>query len=98
MVLLNKKILLVILVCLLVAIIVTGCIPGSNSYTYDSPAGFFSGIFHGWIAPATLVVGVFNENVRMYEVVNSGWTYDIGFLLALLAMGRGGFSKKRKHT
>jgi hypothetical protein len=34
----------------------------------------------------------------MYEVVNSGWTYDIGFLLALLAMGRGGFSKKRKHT
>jgi hypothetical protein len=42
-----------------------------------------AGLWHGLIAPATLVVSFFNSDVRMYEVHNAGSEYDLGFLLGL---------------
>lgn len=42
-----------------------------------------TGLWHGIIAPATLLVSFFSPNVRMYEVHNSGSDYDIGFLLGV---------------
>ena len=42
-----------------------------------------AGLWHGIIAPATLLVSFFSPNVRMYEVHNSGSDYDIGFLLGV---------------
>ena len=40
-----------------------------------------AGLWHGVIAPATLLVSFFNSDVRMYEVHNAGSEYDLGFLL-----------------
>lgn len=51
-----------------------------------------AGLWHGLIAPATLVISFFNSDVRMYEVHNAGSEYDLGFLvgvtiiIALLAL------------
>ena len=42
-----------------------------------------TGLWHGIIAPATLLVSFFSPNVRMYEVHNSGSDYDIGFLVGV---------------
>lgn len=42
-----------------------------------------AGLWHGIIAPATLLVSFFNSNVRMYEVHNAGAEYDVGFLLGV---------------
>ena len=42
-----------------------------------------AGLWHGMIAPITLVVSFFNSNVHMYEVHNTGSEYDFGFLLGL---------------
>lgn len=42
-----------------------------------------TGLWHGIIAPATLLVSFFSPNIRMYEVHNAGSEYDIGFLLGL---------------
>jgi len=42
-----------------------------------------AGLWHGIIAPATLIVSFFNSDVRMYEVHNAGSEYDLGFLLGL---------------
>ena len=42
-----------------------------------------AGLWHGLIAPATLVISFFNSDVRMYEVHNAGSEYDLGFLLGL---------------
>ena len=42
-----------------------------------------AGLWHGIIAPVTLVLSFFNSDVHMYEVHNAGPEYDIGFLLGL---------------
>jgi len=40
-----------------------------------------AGLWHGIIAPATLLVSFFNSDVRMYEVHNAGSEYDFGFFV-----------------
>jgi len=42
-----------------------------------------AGLWHGIIAPVTLVFSFFNDNIHMYEVHNAGSEYDLGFLLGL---------------
>lgn len=42
-----------------------------------------AGLWHGIIAPVTLVISFFNSNVQMYEVYNAGSEYDLGFLLGV---------------
>ena len=44
-------------------------------------AGILQGLWHGLIAPITLVMSFFNENVQMYEVHNTGKEYNVGFLV-----------------
>jgi len=83
----------------LVSMVVTvsGCFPGGTSYSAQEPAGFFSGVWHGWIAPVSLIVGLFKDGIRIYEPFNTGWWYDFGFYIAVIA-GFGGiaFSRRRK--
>jgi hypothetical protein len=69
--------------------------PGENNFSPKSPAGFFTGIWHGWIAPISLIAGFFNSNIRIYEINNTGWWYDFGFYIALIG-GFGSFSLLRK--
>lgn len=71
------------------------CIPGTGKYTPAEPAGFFSGVWHGWIAPISLIGGIFNHSIRVYEPINSGWWYDFGFYISIIA-GFGGISLFRK--
>ena len=42
-----------------------------------------AGLWHGIIAPVTLVLSFFNSDVHMYEVHNVGSEYDLGFLLGV---------------
>ena len=42
-----------------------------------------AGLWHGIIAPITLVLSFFNSDIHMYEVHNAGSEYDIGFLLGV---------------
>ena len=46
-------------------------------------AGVVQGLWHGIIAPVTLVMSFFNEAVQMYEVHNNGREYNLGFLLGV---------------
>jgi hypothetical protein len=48
-----------------------------------SLAGAGQGLWHGLIAPVTLVSSFFNENVEMYEVHNNGKEYNLGFLVGV---------------
>lgn len=90
----KKKYIFIIMLVLMV-VTLSGCVPGSEKYTMQDPAGFLAGIWHGWIAPFTLVVSFFSDNVRMYEIINSGIAYDAGFYMAIIA-GFGGISFSRK--
>ncbi len=92
----RKVLFLALLLILMLSL--TGCMPGDERYSIK-PAGFFWGVWHGWIAPISLIVQLFNPLVRMYETNNTGWWYDFGFYIAILG-GFGGISltrKKKKH-
>jgi hypothetical protein len=42
-----------------------------------------AGLWHGIIAPITLVLSFFNPAIQMYEVHNAGSEYDLGFLIGV---------------
>jgi hypothetical protein len=42
-----------------------------------------AGLWHGIIAPVTLVFSFFNSDIHMYEVHNAGSEYDLGFFLGV---------------
>ena len=50
---------------------------------YDSP-GFFSGVWHGLLAPYSLIARWFMDDGAMYAVPNTGWFYDAGFLIGIV--------------
>ena len=81
---------------LLLALVFSGCFPGSGDATADHRAGFFMGVWHGWIAPISLIIGIFNDDIRIYEVTNTGWFYDFGFYMAIIS-GFGGLSLFRRE-
>ncbi len=53
----------------------------------DEQKSFLYGLIHGFLAPLSFIVSLFNDDVVMYAVNNDGGWYDFGFLL-----GIGGFS------
>ncbi len=75
--------------------ILSSCFPGGGNYSPLEPAGFFTGIWHGWIAPFSLILGIFNSSITIYESFNTGWWYDFGFYMAIIA-GFGGLQLARK--
>jgi polyferredoxin len=58
-------------------------------------AGFFSGVWHGWLAPLTLIAQVFDGDIRISEPNNTGWRYDFGFSIAVVS-GFGSVSLVRR--
>lgn len=89
-----KKLLLLILIILLVTIL-TGCLPDISMDAQENRAGFFLGIWHGWIAPISLIISIFNKNITIFESNNTGFWYGFGFYIAILG-GFGGLSLVRK--
>jgi hypothetical protein len=94
MILLAKRILLLILILSLLTTL-TGCVPGDGKNNTDNPAGFFWGIWHGWVAPLSLILSLFDKNISIYEVSNTGFWYDFGFYISIIS-GFGGVSLFRK--
>jgi hypothetical protein len=91
----KKKLLLLTIISASMLFALTGCIPGDGTYTSDKLAGFFWGIWHGWISPISLIIGLFDKSIRVYEVANTGWWYDFGFYIAIIS-GFGGLSLSRR--
>lgn len=93
----KRKRVALIIVLAAIMLMMTGCVPGDGTYSIK-PAGFFSGIWHGWLAPLTLIISIFDKNINIYEVINTGWWYDFGFYAAIIS-GFGGLSlsRKKKH-
>jgi hypothetical protein len=48
-----------------------------------TPAGFWPGLWHGYIAPITFIVSLFDAGVGIYETENNGGWYNFGFLLGI---------------
>ena len=62
--------------------------PGPNPMLNQPDArgrmsGALAGLWHGMIAPITLVLSFFDPDIQMYEVHNAGSEYNFGFLLGI---------------
>ena len=95
-----KKIYLISLF-VIVAMALSSCAPGLNTVEDStSPegdiAGFWKGLWHGFIALFTFFISLFTENVSMYEVHNNGGWYDFGFILGVMTFFGGGGRGSRK--
>lgn len=95
----------VLLLGLAILLILSACAPGVNqlAHTGDSHgvvAGFWKGLWNGFIAPVTFIISLFNSNVQMYEVHNNGGWYNFGFLLGMSCIfggGAGGAASRRRR-
>ena len=86
---LSKVLLLIVMLVAILAL--SGCFPGDGVNYVGNEAGFFRGVWHGWIAPISLIYSLFNDNINIYEVYNNGFRYNIGFYMAIIS-GFGGFA------
>ncbi len=91
------------LTLLAILLVVASCVPGPNpaERTPDADgnvAGFFSGLWHGFIAPVTFIISIFSKSIRFYEVHNTGGWYNFGFVLgAGLFLSGGILGRKKKR-
>lgn len=46
-------------------------------------SGFVQGLWHGIIAPVSVIGSFFNPAMQMYEVHNNGRDYNLGFLIGI---------------
>ncbi|MGI5885023.1 MAG: hypothetical protein ACOX83_08670 [Candidatus Spyradocola sp.] len=90
----RKIALLALFACL--PLVLTGCLPGIAHYTPESPAGFLNGVVHGWFAPISLILELVGMDVHMFAEVNTGFTYELGFYMAVIS-GFGGLALCRKR-
>ena len=80
----TMKIMLALSLLVLLAVGLSGCVPGDGSYTSEAPAGFWWGLWHGIISWITFLMGLFtNGKYTIYESFNTGWPYNLGFLLGV---------------
>lgn len=79
-----------LVILFLIALLITACTAGDPQFTSEDSAGFWYGLWHGVISVITLVIHLFNENVAVYEINNSGGWYDFGFLLGVIFIWGGG--------
>jgi len=96
----TKKSYLAILGLIILIMVFVQCAPNSEKFE-TNPAGFWAGLWHGFIGWLTFIIGLFTDTVRFYEVNNNGGWYDFGFLLGIgVFLGGGsccGPCKKRKR-
>ena len=89
---------------LLLLVILAGCAPGPNqskgtTSEHNVVAGFWLGLWQGFIAPFVFVASLFKSNISIYEVLNNGAWYNFGYLFGLACFfgGSGNRAPRRKQ-
>ncbi len=83
------------MVLLTVLVGLASCAPQPNPQL-DTPndqgkvAGFWQGLWQGFISPFTFIISLFSKTVGVYEVHNNGGWYNFGFVLGCSIIFGGG--------
>ena len=69
-------------------LLLASCAAGANDLLRTPPeggevAGFWLGLWHGFISGITFVISLFNDDVNIYEVHNNGGWYNFGFMIGV---------------
>jgi len=90
------------LVVLLLGNILAGCAAGPNpskatAGEHGGVAGFWLGLWHGFIAPFVFVVSLFKSGFGIYEVHNNGAWYNLGYLFGLACLFGGSSNRAARR-
>ena len=82
-------------------ILLASCTAGPNSLanvaTADGTlAGFWLGLWHGFIVLFTFIASLFRDDVGIYAVNNNGGWYNFGFLMGVMMFWSGSQSGSQK--
>lgn len=77
------------IIFILVVALATGLLPMSQVHAFGQSTdgntygahGFLFGLWHGLLAPWSLIARIFIPNTVMYFSPNTGFGYDLGYLL-----------------
>ena len=78
----NKTLRVIAVISILLLLAACGFV-GTEPITVWEPPGIFYGVWHGLLAPWTLLFRLFMD-IKMYAVPNTGWFYDLGFLIGVV--------------
>ena len=92
----------VLVLVLLLLSILAGCAPGPNPFNkmaseHGEIAGFWLGLWHGFIAPVVFVASLFRGDLNVYEVHNTGPWYNLGYLFGLACFFGGGGNRASRR-
>ena len=97
-----KPSLSLLVVVLLLLSILAGCAPGLNQSkgtpsAHHGVAGFWLGLWQGFIAPFVFVASLFKSDLNIYEVHNNGAWYNFGYLFGLACFFGGGGNRASRR-
>ena len=98
------KTVIITIAIILVVLAISGCAAGPNTMV-DIPnedgevAGFWQGVWQGFISPFAFIISLFSDSLTVYEVHNNGGWYNAGFLLgaSIIFGGSGGGAARRRR-
>jgi hypothetical protein len=80
----------------IVMLLLTACAATQSPVSPDGAvAGFWLGLWHGFIAPITFIISLFS-GIRIYAFPNAGLWYDFGFMLGISGFSGGVFAGSRR--
>lgn len=91
------------LLAMTLLLVLVACAPGPNALIGTANdkatvAGFWLGLWQGFIAPFVFVVSFFQPGLNIYEVHNNGAWYNFGYLFGVMCFfGGGGHSSRRRR-
>lgn len=91
----RKSFVFLLVIAVLLTFTLSSCAPGNEKFDM-APAGFWYGLWHGFISLITFIISLFNDNVAVYEINNSGRLYDLGFILGISIFYGGGSRGSRR--
>lgn len=84
-------------VALLLVLLAAGGCAHQPIPVLPDPPGFFSGLLHGFLMLFSLIGSIFTD-VRVYAFPNSGFWYDVGFVIGASSFLGGGASSVRRRS
>ena len=86
-------------------LVLSGCASADPLAGGPGAAGFWTGLWHGFILPVSIIISWFDSSVGIYEVHNNGGWYDTGFVLGasfvfgtVLGGSRGAAAANRRRS
>jgi hypothetical protein len=93
-----------VFVILMMVVAISGCAAGPNELVNipddeGKVAGFWQGLWQGFVSPFTFLISLFSDTVHIYEIHNNGGWYNFGFLAgaSMFFGGSGGGAARRRR-